>query len=106
MGTWNNETDKCENILKLIHNSIVVSPPPILLALISPSICVLKKEYLKIQGRSFLRNMACISRIFLVLYIIKFTAFDLSESNYITLICFYNHNDMRTEIILQCNIHI
>ena len=26
MGTWNNETDKCENILKLIHNSIVVSP--------------------------------------------------------------------------------
>ena len=23
-----------------------------------------------------------------------------------TLICFYNHNDMRTEIMLQCNIHI
>ena len=25
---------------------------------------------------------------------------------YTTLICFYNHNDMRTEIMLQCNIHI
>ena len=60
--------------------------------------------------------MACIFRIFLILYIIKFTAFDLSESwiiqiwmydvVYTTLICFYNHNDMRTEIMLQCNIHI
>ena len=58
--------------------------------------------------------MAWTFRIFLVLYIIKFTAFYLSESWIIQIWMYdvqhwyvlYNHNDMRTEIMIQCNIHI